>query len=214
MALKKAGVVIVGCGPGAAEYLTPVGYAAIQNADILVGAPRLLEAFPSAAALKISFETDIVAMLEKVSACAYDKNVVVLVTGDPGISSLARQVVDRFGRENCRVIPGISSVQTAFARIAVDWQDARIISAHGRIPEILPDSLSGHEKIAVLAGGNAARSWICSLAAALGDSHEIFICSNLTLSNERVECVGASALESVPLPSRTIVLFIDRGCLS
>ena len=214
MALSTAEIIIVGCGPGAVEYLPPVGDKAIQHADVLVGAPRLLDDFSSNAALKIPFGTDVSALLEKMAVYAGYKNIVVLVTGDPGISSLARQVIKRFGRSNCRVIPGISSVQTAFARIALDWQDALIITAHGQIPDENPESFSGQRKIAVLAGGEAARSWLCSLATVLGNSHEIFVCSNLTLPNERVDCIPPSELGTVPLPSRAIILFIEKGCLS
>jgi cobalt-precorrin-7 (C5)-methyltransferase len=214
MALSQAEIIIVGCGPGAVEYLPPVGYKAIQHAEVLVGAPRMLDAFSLNGALKIPFGIDVSAMLEKMAGYAGFKNIVVLVTGDPGISSLARQVIERFGRANCRVIPGISAVQTAFARIALDWQGAFIVTAHGRTPSEEPSVFAGKKKIAVLTGGEATRSWLCSLAVALGNSHEIFICSNLTLSNERVDCISASELGTVPLPSRTIVLFIERGCLS
>ena len=214
MVLSATEITIVGCGPGAVEYLPPVGYKAIQHADVLVGAPRLLDAFSSSGALKIPFGADVSPVLEEMASLFGHKKVVVLVTGDPGLHSLARQVIGRFGRANCRVIPGISSVQIAFARIALDWQDVRIVTAHGQIPEEDPNSLSEQKKIAVLAGGESARPWLCSLATALGDSHEIFVCSNLTLSDERVDCISASALGTVPLPSRSIVLFIERGCLS
>ena len=46
------------------------------------------------------------------------KNIAVLVTGDPGIFSLARLVIERFGREQCRVIPGISSISSG---ICSNW---------------------------------------------------------------------------------------------
>jgi len=58
-------------------------------------------------------------VLDHIDMRAYRQRIAVLVTGDPGLFSLAKPVIERFGRTRCRVIPGVSSVQTAFARIGV-----------------------------------------------------------------------------------------------
>ncbi len=39
-------IVIAGCGPGARECVTPEALAAIQEAEVLIRAPRLLALFP------------------------------------------------------------------------------------------------------------------------------------------------------------------------
>jgi precorrin-6y C5,15-methyltransferase (decarboxylating) CbiE subunit len=213
MALNTNEIVIVGCGPGAAEYLTPAGQSAIRRAEVLAGTRRLLETFSPEGVRQIHMDGDMPAMLDEIAACAEHKKVAILVTGDPGLCSLARQVIQRFGRANCRVIPGVSAVQTAFARIGLDWQDARVVSAHGRLPVECPDTLANWKKIAVLAGGEASRQWLSSMAAALSARYEIFVCSDLTLPDERVDCISASEFQTVPLPSRSVVLFIERGCL-
>ena len=69
--------------------------------------------------------------------------VTVLVSGDPGFFSLAKLVLRRFGRENCRIVPGISSVHVAFSRICLDWADAKIISAHVSDPDQANDQSVG-----------------------------------------------------------------------
>jgi precorrin-6y C5,15-methyltransferase (decarboxylating) CbiE subunit len=193
-----AEIVIVGCGPGATEYLPPVGRVAIDQAEVVVGAARLLEAFAPKCAERIVVGADVAAALD---AMAGRNNIVVLVTGDPGLASFARTVRERFGRASCRVIPGISSVQTAFARIGLDWEDACIVSAHNEVPS---RDLAGQKKIAVLAGGEKCRSWLVSL----GVGREIFVCENLTLPEERVRKVSVAELETMPLVSLTVVLFI------
>jgi precorrin-6y C5,15-methyltransferase (decarboxylating) CbiE subunit len=196
-----AEIVIVGCGPGATEYLPPVGRAAIDQAEVVVGAARLLEAFAPKCAERIVVGADVAAALDAMAGHVGHKNVVVLVTGDPGLASFAKPVRERFGRASCRVIPGISAVQTAFARIGLDWEDACIVSAHNEVPS---RDLAGQKKIAVLAGGEKCRSWLVSL----GVGREIFVCENLTLPEERVRKVSVAELETMPLVSLTVVLFI------
>jgi len=97
---------------------------------------------------------------------------------------------------------------------ALDWQDARVITAHGVTPVEDLAVIAGCRKIAVLAGGESSRDWLCSLADRLGDRYQIVVCSDLTLPDERVEYIVAEGMRTVPLPSRSVVLFIDKGCLT
>ncbi len=127
-------ITIVGCGPGALDHLPPVAHRAIAEADVLVGASRLLDLFPTMTAERIVVGANIPKLLDQMAPHVSQANIAVLVTGDPGVCSLAQPVIQRFGRENCRVIPGISSVQVAFARLGLDWFGARLLSAHARIP--------------------------------------------------------------------------------
>jgi precorrin-6y C5,15-methyltransferase (decarboxylating) CbiE subunit len=145
-----------------------------------------------------------------VAANRETKKVAVLVSGDPGLKSLAARVIDRFGREGCRVIPGISSVQTAFARLGLEWYDARIISAHEGVPRIAPASLTEEAKIAILAGGGESMAWIVEAARVLAKDHSVYLCQDLTLATERVEQVGQEDLKKGAISSRSIVLFIKE----
>lgn len=58
-----------------------------------------------------------------------------MVSGDPGYYSLLPWLKKRFAGNPIEVIPGISSVQSAFALITEPWQGALWLSFHGRIPD-------------------------------------------------------------------------------
>jgi precorrin-6y C5,15-methyltransferase (decarboxylating) CbiE subunit len=203
-------ITIVGCGPGALDHLPTVAQRAIAEADVLVGACRLLDLFPSLTAERIEVGANVPKLLDQMAPRVGQANIVVLVTGDPGVCSLAQPVIQRFGRENCRVIPGISSVQVAFARLGLDWFGARLLTAHERIPDIDTTDLLKQDKIAVLAGNLATIPWIVAVAERLADTHEVFACQNLTLPEEEVRSLAAGELASSMLPSRTVVLFVRR----
>ena len=139
---------------------------------------------------------------------------VLLATGDPGIASLAQPVIRRFGRENCEVIPGISSVQVAFARLGLGWQDARIITAHSRDPEVSAADLREAGKIAILGGRKEALRWTAELIPELGDGRRVFLCEDLTLPGEKIREVRCRRLTELPVSSRAIVLIIKGELLS
>jgi len=202
-------ITIVGCGPGALEYVTPVARRAIEQAEVLVGAKRLLDVFLEVVAERIVVGADVPKALDSIEEHLGQRRIVVLVTGDPGLCSLAGPVLRRFGQGACRVIPGISSVQAAFSSVGIDWFGARILSSHDHAPELDPATLSSEAKLAVLAGNPATARWVDALVEALFATHEIYICENLTLADESVRLLTTLTLP-MNLASRSILLFIKR----
>jgi len=214
MAVEKKKIIVIGCGPGAEDHITPAARSAASGADVLIVSKRLQDLFPESTAEKIDSGTDVEGTLDAIAARRdAGLQVVVLATGDPGIASLAQPVVRRFGRENCEVIPGISSVQVAFARLGLSWQDARIISAHNADPEATAADLEA-EKIAILGGRPGALRWAAGLIPKLGGNRHVFLCEDLTLPGEKIREVSAAELTSIPVSTRAIILIIQGELLS
>lgn len=200
-------ITIVGCGPGGIGFVPPIAREAIAAANVLVGAGRLLDSFPEPAAERIAVGANISLVLDEISTRLDRPPVVVLVTGDPGLCSLARPVIRRFGLDRCRVIPGISSVQAAFAALGSDWLGARVLSAHDSPPDTPFETLAAEDKLAVLAGNRLHLPWLESLVAALLPTHEIFACEDLTLPQESVRPIPSPHLNLV---SRSILVFLKK----
>ncbi len=205
-------ITIVGCGPGSSDLLTGAAVHAAHAADVLVGAQRLLDLFPKATGEKIPLGSKLQATLDLVADRVPAKKVAVLVSGDPGIFSLAKLVIRRFGRESCRIIPGISSVQAAFASIGLDWADAKIISAHKTDPDSnVIEGLKDIEKIAILAGRDEALPWIQRAVQDARSGHRIFVCEDLSLADEQVREVSAGELGGLEVSTRTVVLLVKQA---
>jgi cobalt-precorrin-7 (C5)-methyltransferase len=215
MAVEKKKIIIVGCGPGAESYITPAARAAAAKADVLIVSRRLMGFFPEVAAERIDSGVDIDGTLDAIAARREaGRQVVLLATGDPGIASLAQPVIRRFGRENCEVIPGISSIQVAFARLGLDWREVRIITAHSSDPEESADDLRDCGKIAVLGGRDGSLRWAAELIPGLGQDRRIFLCEELTLPSEKIREVRAGDLIKIPVSTRAIILVIKEELLS
>jgi cobalt-precorrin-7 (C5)-methyltransferase len=209
MAVRRRPITIVGCGPGSRDYLTLAALKAVEQADVLVGAKRLLELFPDSKAERVELGAQIGSALDEIQAKYFEKRVVVLVTGDPGLYSLAKLVIARFGRDNCAVIPGISSVQSAFAAIGIDWADAAIISAHKEDPKIYKQA-PGASKIAILGGRKGFSEWLRDNIPESHRNSRFFLCENLTLEDERVKEVSYSELGTGEISSRAVLVIVPE----
>ncbi|MFQ5432127.1 MAG: precorrin-6y C5,15-methyltransferase (decarboxylating) subunit CbiE [Nitrospinota bacterium] len=203
-------ITIIGCGPGSDGYLSGEARTAAAGSDCLIGSKRLLSLFQENGMERVTVNANVQKTIDEIKRRYETQRIAVLVSGDPGISSLAKPVIKRFGIENCDVIPGVSSVQLAFARLGMDWLDAKIISAHGHDPDTDMESYRQYEKIAVLGGRDESIVWAHNLAKMLS-GRQIFICENLSLSNEKIMELTIEQLGCYKAPSMTIVLLIQNG---
>ena len=204
---------VIGCGPGGADHVTPAARTAVREADVVLGSPRLLTLFDLGDKRCIELpprSARAIGVIEKELVCG---ELAVLVSGDPELFSLGQAVVAHFGRERCRVIPGISSVQAAFAAIGVNGCEARIISAHGRVPQVTVEELIDCRTLAVLAGTREAMQWTADLTEGLSQSHSLFICENLTLPDQRVTRASAEELPAMEASSLTVAIFVRSDLL-
>ncbi len=125
-------VKIVGMGPGHPDYILPVAVRAIEEADILVGGARNLAAFKYLEKEEYIFRSNLEELYKFVEQKRQNKNLCVLVSGDPGFYSLLDFFSRRIHKEELEVIPGISSFQYLFCKIGKVWKDYGLYSAHGR----------------------------------------------------------------------------------
>jgi len=133
-------IIVVGIGPGDSSYLLPKAQNYIENARILVGGRRALADYSNGRAKECSIGADIPSVLEFIRTSLSEDDVVVMVSGDPGYYSLLDALRRTFPIDRIEVVPGISSLQLAFARLALPWHGARLLSFHGREP--LPAELT------------------------------------------------------------------------
>jgi precorrin-6Y C5,15-methyltransferase (decarboxylating) len=78
------------------------------------------------------------------------ESVCVVASGDPGFFGLGRLAVETLGRDRVEVLPAPSSVSLAFARLALRWDDAVVVSAHGRDVTPAIEAVLRHPKVAAL----------------------------------------------------------------
>jgi len=112
-----------------------------------------------------------------------DGDVVVLASGDPGLFGVLRLLREHLPAEAVQVLPAVSSVALAFARAGLPWDDAVVVSAHGRDLRPALAACRAHPKVAVLTAKGAGPAEIA--AALVGSGRRLFVGERLGLPGER-----------------------------
>ena len=158
-------VYLIGCGPGNPDVLTSEAKHAIEKSRLLLGASRLLEPY---AALGIPMKALVLARDISQEIHKSDVGTIsVLLSGDPGFYSGAKNLYQLLN--DCKVITlaGISSVNYFCAKLHKDWQDAALFSAHGRTCNVIGE-VQTHRKCIFLTGGRQKAQEYCRLLTEAG----------------------------------------------
>ena len=186
-------IYIIGIGPGSSEYLTKKAVDTVKTSDYTVGSTRAIDLFDDVNN-KIAFNVkDLLDKLEKGVDLAIEGNTVsILSTGDPGFSGVLNTVLrianeKNFPEEKIEVIPGISSLQLAAARNHIQWDNANVMTFHGRenIEDILKVINNGKTTIAL--PSKKVRDMAQFLLDNGVDEHrEVVVCERLSYDDEKI----------------------------
>ena len=186
--------------------LTPAHPELVAGAALVLGARRHLDAAgidpaePRAVVLG-----PLAPALERVAA--ESGPVVVLASGDPGFFGIVRALAERCGPEALDVRPGVSSVAEAFARLGLPWDDAVVVSAHGRDPRTAFNVCRAQRKVAVLTAPGAGPAEIgAALLAMPGVERRLVVATDLGGDSERVEQVTPAQAAGREWPGVHLVL--------
>lgn len=186
---------VVGIGDDGCRSLSSRAFDAIAASQVLVGGARQLAFFPDFPGRKLTIAGRLDALLKEVQRLADENTVCVLASGDPLLFGIGARVIALLGAEHVEVLPAPSSAQLAFARAGVAWDDARVISVHGRALAGVAAQLRGVRKAALFtdAENNPRRIAQHLLAHNFGEA-TAYVCEHLGGADERVRRLGLSEL--------------------
>lgn len=161
-------VTLIGMGSGQPENLTLQGLAALRQADLILGARRLLAVLPAGCTENraAAYRPDEVAELLQTSGA---ENAVLVYSGDTGFYSGASSMVEKLEAlgVRARVLPGLSSIQLLAAALGRPWQGWNLVSAHGRTCDPVAECMQGRPTF-FLTGGSEDPATLCAQLAAEG----------------------------------------------
>jgi precorrin-6B C5,15-methyltransferase / cobalt-precorrin-6B C5,C15-methyltransferase len=140
---SQPNVTVIGCDD---RPPSPAAARALAGANTVIGAPRHLRSVPIPAGAERKELEHLWETLNDIDQAAGP--IVVLASGDPGFFGIVRAL--RARSITPAVIPAVSSVALAFARLGLDWDDALVLSAHGRDPKKALAAALAHPKTAIL----------------------------------------------------------------
>jgi len=184
-----ANLYLVGVGPGSEKYLTKEAENVVNFSEIVFGSRRALQLFPDTKAEKFELNAhNMGAMLKRaVSEASAGKVVALLSTGDPGFSGLLKPIQKIKGNLSLEVVPGISSIQLCASKLEIPWDEANIITMHGKgfSSKLLP-LLSNGRPTMILPNTTIHETLNFLIEKGIDPNRAATVCENLSYENERI----------------------------
>lgn len=139
---------IIGTGAGRA-HLTDEARDIILTSDVVFGSERLSRIFGDLIEDFRTFKSPLSKTVEEINDLSKKKKVAVLVSGDPLYYSIGKYVLKVLGKDRCVIHSNVTIAQVAFARLRLPWDDAFVLSLHGRGLEALEQATLKYRKIGI-----------------------------------------------------------------
>ena len=197
-------IYLIGAGPSSADMLTREAFHALEECDAVIGAASVTASLQTNKPVYDAFLPEDVLMVLNENPSI--RTAAIVMRGDTGFYSGARKMVEIFGKENLTIIPGISSVVAFSARLGISWDDAALISLHGRRCNLIHTVCTNAKTIALTGGGQTVGE-ICSRLCEFGLGElKVTVGEKLTCPDERIVCSTASDLAGMTFDSLSVML--------
>ncbi len=197
---------MIGIGDNGAEGLLPPYIDWIHECDVLVGGERHLQFFPEFTGEKKVIKGGLSALTADLQQ--EKRNTVILVSGDPLFYGLGGVLAKKLPLE---IYPYTSSVQLAFSKMQESWQDAYIVSLHGRSIKGFAQRIDGRKKIAILTDEKNSPQAISTYLKKFGmTEYDAFVAENLQGEDERCRFFTLDEMEQSSFYPLNVVILKQR----
>ncbi|WP_232376627.1 precorrin-6y C5,15-methyltransferase (decarboxylating) subunit CbiE [Amycolatopsis aidingensis] len=141
---------MVGIGADGWQGLPETSRAAVEAAEVLLGGSRQLDLVPDTGAEKVRWPSPLLPNLEPTLAAHHGRRICVLASGDPMLSGIGSTLARRLGADRLRILPGVSSVALARARLGWSAEETEVVSVVGRAVHRLARVLAPGGRVLVL----------------------------------------------------------------
>ena len=186
-------VILLGIGMGSADNMTLEGRNACENADVIIGAKRMLESLTLfSKPVFTSYRPE--EIKEFIDSHAEYRNIVVALSGDTGFYSGAAKLIEALEDYELEVLPGISSAAYLCSKLKMTWQDVKFISNHGRYENLI-GAVRANQKVFSLLGGQGCVEGLCQKLLNYGLKDVVlYLGEQLSYKNEKITVGNPSQL--------------------
>lgn len=202
-------VYIIGVAPGGAGSLLPEARHRLQQADMVFAGRRLLALFPSLSGQKFVIENNLEEVAQLIKDNLNQQRIVVLASGDPNFYGIASFLMRKLGKNLIEIIPNVSALQLAFARIKESWDDAVLASVHSRPIADIVDLVRSHHKIALFTDDKNSPDKIARLLQEQGIANcRTYICQDLGSEKEKIIATDLYSLKEMRCSPLNVMILI------
>jgi precorrin-6Y C5,15-methyltransferase (decarboxylating) len=178
---------VIGVGSDGLAGLTSRAKDLVSSAEVLVGSDAALRLLPEVSAERVRIGSDLGDVTERLRANFGRKRIVVVATGDPLFYGVARYLCDRLGKDRFEVLPHVSSMQLAFARVKETWEEAYLTDLSNRSLDDVLDRIRGAETVGLFTSETYHPARVARELLVRGlDYFRAYVCENLGGKDERI----------------------------
>jgi precorrin-6Y C5,15-methyltransferase (decarboxylating) len=196
-------IYIVGIGADGLAGLTTRARELLTAADLVLGSEHALRLLPELRGQRLVVGPDLQETVRTLESHLGRKRMVIVAGGDPLFYGIARYLCDRLGKERFEVLPHVSSMQMAFARVKESWDEAYLTNLASHPLEEVLDRIRVAEVVGLFTTEQADPPAVARELLARGlDYFRAYVCENLGGPDERVtqgELAEIAEMEFAPL---------------
>lgn len=206
----RSKVYFVGVGDEGIPSLAFNTMQVMQDTDWMIGEERRLAFFPNHTAQKIPIGSDLATLAETLRSNLGKRQMVVLTGGDPNFHDIAPFFIERLGKEVVEVLPAVSAMQLAFARIKEPWGDALLLSMDAQpIKEVIV-RIRSSPRVGLFTDPNNRPDQIAKALLAAGIENRVtYVCEDLGRAEERVTKSDLEHLATLTCAPLTTLVMIE-----
>ena len=208
----SAKIHIVGIGDDGLDGLTGHAKSLIDAAEVVIGSTALLSRLPEP-----SSQTKLVCdgSLDELRSSIGELNgrpAVVLASGDPLFYGIAKFLADELGKDRFEIVPHVSSMQLAFARVKESWDDAYLSNLAVQPLDRVVDSIRSAERVGLFTTeANPPSAVAEALLDRRIDYFHAFVCENLGTPNETVTQGSLESIRGQSFSPLNVMVLVRRA---
>lgn len=207
---------LIGIGINGKDSLSYKTLEIIEESNILFGGERHLCYFPEFKGERFIIKSNLKEAVTHIKKNK-DKKITVLASGDPGFYGIADYIIKNLGKDGIEIIPNISSMQWAFAKIKETWHDAEIISSHGHARggidfEKIVKAAAYSNKIGIFTSNGDEPKMIAEALIKNGlDDFDAYICENIGASDEKIASYPLKGIVSKTFSPLNVMILLNNN---
>jgi precorrin-6B C5,15-methyltransferase / cobalt-precorrin-6B C5,C15-methyltransferase len=182
---KPGRITVVGIGAEGWPSLTPDARDVLTAATVIAGSPRQLALLPDLAARRVPLPSPLLENLDEL--VGQNPGLCVLASGDPTLHGIGATLSRRLGPAAVRILPAVSSVALACARLGWPQQEITVVSLVSQRPEATLAAMQPGARLIVLCRDRDSPGEVARVLTERGwGASELTVLENLGAGSERV----------------------------
>ena len=207
MSAAEPTIHIIGIGSDGLASLTARARELVTGADLLLGADNALDLLPEGRGERVRIGPDLQEVVRLLEANRGRRRIAIVAVGDPLFYGVARYLCDRLGKEHFEVLPHVSSMQLAFARVKESWEEAFLTNLANHPLETVLDRIRTAETVGLFPSDREGPEVIARELLARGlDYFRAYVCENLGAPDERVTQGELSDIQEMEFAPLSVVI--------